>query len=153
MSGAASRTYGHQWERDCATLLSATLDLDVRSARSVTGGTQDGADLVTVHDDGQIVHTVEGWHVECKASHNPHQPVPWMRQARLQADSDLYAVLAKNPRKPVGDGTVYLTLRAFRWWCGDGLAVFEHDPTVVWLSVTAWTALLQLDLPTRTTDG
>ena len=142
---AANRTYGHDWERDCARHLSVTLNLDVRSARSVTGGTQDGADLVTVEADGRIVHTVEGWHCEAKASHRPHQPVPWMRQARKQADSDLYVVLAKNPRRKVEDGTVYLTAKALRWWTGEDTAVFSDDHAVRWLSLAAWTDLLTLN--------
>lgn len=146
MSGAGSRRRGHQFERDVAAALAAATFLDVRTARSVTGGTQHGADLVTVEDDGTVCPTVEGWSVECKASSGTHRPTGWMRQAKMQADTDLYVVVAKNAGKPLGDATVYLTEKALRWWLGDGLAVFEDDGPRVWLSFAAWTALLQLDV-------
>jgi len=147
MSGAGSRRRGHRFERDVANLLADTLDLDVVTARSVSGGTQAGADLVTVEPDGTVVPTVEGWSVECKSSTNAHQPTPWMRQAKRQADSDLYVVIADNPRRPLLDSTVYLTSKALRWWQGDGLAAFEPDGRVEWLSFGAWLDLLSLDVP------
>lgn len=146
MSGATSRRRGHQFERDIATELAVLLDLDVRTSRSVTGGTQHGADLVTVEDDGTVFPAVEGWSIECKASTNSHRPTAWMRQAKQQADTDLYAVIAKNPGRPTAEATVYLTEKALRWWLGDGLAVFADDGPTVSLSFAAWCVLLELDL-------
>ena len=147
MSGAGSRRRGHRFERDVANLLAETLDLDVVTARSVSGGTQAGADLVTVEPGGTVVPTVEGWSVECKSTQNAHQPTAWMRQAKRQADSDLYVVIADNPRRPFADSTCYLTSKALRWWLGDGLAVFEPDDRTVWVSFGAWLDLLSLDVP------
>ena len=146
MSGATSRRRGHQFERDVAAALSNLLDVDVRTARSVSGGRQSGADLVTVEPDGTVVPTVEGWSVELKASTDGHEPTRWMRQAAGQADSDLYAVVAKVPNRPLGDATVYLTPKALRWWLGDGLAVYEPAEGITSLSFGAWCVLLTMDL-------
>jgi len=146
MSGSTNRRRGHQFERDVARELATVMDLDVRTSRSVTGGTQHGADLVTVEPDGRVVPTVEGWSVEVKASTDGHEPTLWMRQAKTQADSDLYAVVAKIPNKPLADATVYLTPKALRWWMGDGLAAFEPAEGITSLSFSAWCVLLTMDL-------
>jgi hypothetical protein len=93
-----------------------------------------------------VLPTVRGWSCECKASAAAHKVTPWMRQARQQASSDLYCVIAKNPRKPVQDATVYMIAKALRWWTGDDLAVFADDHAVRWLSLGAWVDLLTLDV-------
>lgn len=108
MTGATARNRGLRWERDVANYLSAQLNLEVVTARSVSGGTQIGSDLVTLRRSGMVQHHVLGFSLETKASKNAHQPTPWLRQAREQANGHNYAVIAKQMQKPTEDAIVYV---------------------------------------------
>lgn len=146
MSGATSRNKGNRWECHVANYLASRLSIDIRTSRSMSGGVQGGADIVTVEPDGTVIPTVEGWSVECKNSANGHRPTDWLRQAKRQADSGLYAVVAKNPRRPVEDATVYVPAAGVWWWLGDGLAAFDGTVDVRWLSFGLWADLLTFDV-------
>ena len=153
--GRRNRNAGHGFERDLATFLSVSLDLDVVTTRSLSGGTAIGADLATVLERDQAgrpsvtVPTVHGWSVECKASTGPHKVTQWMRQARNQTDSRLYVVVAKRPHRPVQDACVYLTGEALWWWISAGSG---EDRSVRMLDLVTWVDLLHLpalDVPRR----
>ena len=153
--GRRNRNAGHGFERDLATFLSVSLDLDVVTTRSLSGGTAIGADLATVlerNNEGRpsaSVPTVHGWSVEAKASTGPHKVTEWMRQARSQADSRLYVVVAKRPHRPVQDACVYLTGEALWWWIS---ADSGEDRSVRMLDLVTWVDLLHLpalDVPRR----
>jgi hypothetical protein len=143
--GRRNRNAGHTFERDLATFLSVSLDLDVVTARSLSGGTAIGADLATVLERDQAgrptasIPTVHGWSVEAKASTGPHKVTQWMRQARAQSDSRLYVVVAKRPHRPVQDACVYLTGEALWWWIS---ADSGEDRSVRMLDLVTWVDLL-----------
>ena len=143
--GRRNRNAGHGFERDLATFLSVSLDLDVVTTRSLSGGTAIGADLATVLERDQAgrptasIPTVHGWSVECKASTGPHKVTQWMRQARSQTDSALYVVVAKRPHRPVQDASVYLTGEALWWWL---TADSWPDRSVRMLDLATWVDLL-----------
>ena len=145
--GRRNRNAGHTFERDLATFLSVSLDLDVVTTRSLSGGTAIGADLATVLERDQAgrptasIPTVHGWSVEAKASTGPHKVTEWMRQARSQADSRLYVVVAKRPHRPVQDACVYLTGEALWWWIS---ASSGEDRSVRMLDLATWVDLLHL---------
>ena len=145
--GRRNRNAGHTFERDLATFLSVSLDLDVVTTRSLSGGTAIGADLATVtrrDNEGRptaSIPTVHGWSVECKASTGPHKVTQWMRQARAQSDSRLYVVVAKRPHRPVQDACVYLTGEALWWWIS---ADSGEDLSVRMLDLVTWVDLLHL---------
>ena len=145
--GRRNRNAGHGFERDLATFLSVSLDLDVVTTRSLSGGTAIGADLATVLERDQAgrptasIPTVHGWSVEAKASTGPHKVTQWMRQARSQSDSRLYVVVAKRPYRPVQDACVYLTGEALWWWISAGSG---EDRSVRMLDLVTWVDLLHL---------
>ena len=145
--GRRNRNAGHTFERDLATFLSVSLDLDVVTTRSLSGGTAIGADLATVlerDNEGRpsvTDDTVHGWSVECKASTGPHKVTEWMRQARTQSDGALYVVVAKRPHRPVQDASVYLTGEALWWWISASSTV---DRSVRMLDLVTWVDLLHL---------
>ena len=145
--GRRNRNAGHGFERDLATFLSVSLDLDVVTTRSLSGGTAIGADLATVLERDQAgrpsvtVPTVHGWSVEAKASTGPHKVTEWMRQARTQSDGALYVVVAKRPHRPVQDACVYLTGEALWWWIS---ADSGEDRSVRMLDLVTWVDLLHL---------
>ena len=92
MSGAASRGKGHRWDRTLAHWFSDRGFGDIRSGRSVTGGTQMGADLVTLTDDGHPIWNVAGW----------------MKQAADDANGKPFAIIHKNRRRPTHQAQVYI---------------------------------------------
>jgi len=145
--GRRNRNAGHTFERDLATFLSVSLDLDVVTTRSLSGGTAIGADLATVLERDQAgrptasIPTVHGWSVEAKASTGPHKVTQWMRQARNQSDGALYVVVAKRPHRPVQDACVYLTGEALWWWIS---ASSGEDRSVRMLDLVTWVDLLHL---------
>ena len=145
--GRRNRNAGHTFERDLATFLSVSLDLDVVTTRSLSGGTAIGADLATVLERDQAgrptasIPTVHGWSVEAKASTGAHKVTEWMRQARSQADGALYVVVAKRPHRAVQDACVYLTGEALWWWIS---ADSGEDRSVRMLDLATWVDLLHL---------
>ena len=145
--GRRNRNAGHGFERDLANFLSVSLDLDVVTTRSLSGGTAIGADLATVLERDQAgrptasIPTVHGWSVEAKASTGPHKVTQWMRQARSQSDSALYVVVAKRPHRAVQDACVYLTGEALWWWIS---ADSGEDRSVRMLDLVTWVDLLHL---------
>ena len=145
--GRRNRNAGHGFERDLANFLAVSLDLDVVTTRSLSGGTAIGADLATVLERDQAgrptasIPTVHGWSVEAKASTGPHKVTQWMRQARSQADGALYVVVAKRPHRPVQDACVYLTGEALWWWIS---ADSGEDRSVRMLDLVTWVDLLHL---------
>ena len=147
--GARNRNAGHGYERDVANFLASELSLDIVTSRALSGGTAIGADIATVlkRDDGgrpvSTVATVHGWSVECKASTGPHKITEWMRQARSQSDSELYVVIAKNPRKLAAGSTVYLTGNALLWWLAKSP---RDDARVRTIDIITWVDLLRADV-------
>jgi len=108
MTGKQNRSKGHRWERDLASWFSAAGFGDIRTGRSVTGGTQQGADLVTVEPDGAVLLSVGGWSIEAKDCATPAVPA-WLRQAHSDADGIPYAVVHKRRGRPVHEATVHMT--------------------------------------------
>ena len=138
--GTRNRRNGHQWEVDVANYMAQALDLDVVTARNVSGGRALGVDLVTRTDRG-LEMTVESWSIECKAG-QPHQVTAWMRQARNQASgSALYCVVAKRARKPVSEALVYVPFAGWLWWLS---AVSSEDHRPLILSLDAWCELAKV---------
>lgn len=101
MSGRASRSKGHRFERECANALSAITGLTVVTTRSL--GATYGADLCTVTGyDGHgrpVTHvpSVLGFSIECK-NDKSRNIAGWLRQARLQAAPDTMPVVLWRKR-------------------------------------------------------
>lgn len=162
MSGATSRRKGHGFEVDCANHLSQATGLEVVTARSVSAGLQAGSDLVTITHRSPSGHVdwtpdVHGWSLECKyetekifTGHASRtipkmRPTPWLRQAKKDADSGLYAVIAKVHRHPISEARVFLPRSAFVWWWA-AQSTDVHEP----LSVCMETFCTMLELPAWT---
>lgn len=107
MSGATSRRKGAEWERALAHWFTAHGFGDIRTGRSVTGGTQQGADLVTLHPDNSISFHVAGWSIEAK-DHDRAAIAGWFNQAADDANGRPFAVIHKNRNRPTDQARVYL---------------------------------------------
>jgi hypothetical protein len=79
--------------------------------------------------------------VEAKATTNSHQPTPWLRQAKNDADGGLHCVVAKVHRRPLDQAVVYMPASALRWWL---TAETVDDETVRFMSLAAWADLIDL---------
>lgn len=107
MSGRQSRDKGKRWELALAHWFTANGLGDIRSGRAVTGGTQQGADLVTIHDNGTVTHDVAGWSLEAK-DHERAAITGWLNQAADDANGRPFAVIHKNRQRPTHQAHVYL---------------------------------------------
>lgn len=106
MTGRQNRDKGKRWEQQLARWFTAHGFGDIRSGRAVTGGTQAGADLVTVTDDGPL-WDVNGWSLEAKDKEQSAIS-GWLNQAADDANGRPHAVIHKNRRHPTDQAHVYL---------------------------------------------
>lgn len=112
--GAAAQNRGKRFERDCANYMTERLGIKIASARSVSGGTQAGKDLVSFDPD--LCMHVYGWSLECKAWTSSCVPT-WIRQAKKDSDgSGLYAVIQKRDGKPIGAARVWMPWDVYERW-------------------------------------
>lgn len=107
MSGQQSRTKGHRWELALAHWFTAHGLGDIRTGRSVTGGTQQGADLVTLHPNGNISFDVAGWSLEAK-DQDRAALAGWLNQAADDANGRPFAVIHKHRNRPTDQARVYI---------------------------------------------
>lgn len=101
MSGATSRRRGHTYERDLATWLRQR-GWEAVTARSLSGGTQAGSDLIT-----NLPVCVEA------KNHSALNLAGWVDQAVRDADGDLASVWVKRRGRPLGESYVVMSADQF----------------------------------------
>jgi hypothetical protein len=138
MSGAANRAKGHRWEKDLARWFTAAGLGDVVSGRAVTGGTQQGSDLVTRNGNGHVAHDVNGWCIEAKDK-TQLAVTGWLQQAADDANGQPHVVIHKRRQHPTGAAWCYLPA----CWAQPLLDIdLPPDVRIVTVDLTVFTAAL-----------